>query len=150
MIYNIGTGGGGGGDIYIWNPTPWNPSHVTATVEQFMEIYDAVVANKRILVPLSSGEVLCEALITEYYSDDSRHHVYLEYDMGYGMGFLAWDLYYMHSVGQEPNISSEKTYFSIQPELESGTNIKTINNNSILGSGNLTIDGGCTVQIERW
>ena len=27
-----------------------------------------------------------------------------------------------------------------QPNLVSGTNIKTINNNSLLGSGNLTID----------
>ena len=37
-----------------------------------------------------------------------------------------------------------------QDALVSGTNIKTINNNSILGSGNLTIDGGCAVQIVRW
>ena len=30
---------------------------------------------------------------------------------------------------------------AVQPTLVSGTNIKTINNNSILGSGNLTLDG---------
>lgn len=37
-----------------------------------------------------------------------------------------------------------KTYFDslYQSVLESGTNIKTINGNSILGSGNLTISGG--------
>lgn len=33
-----------------------------------------------------------------------------------------------------------KTYF--QPKLVSGTNIKTINNQSVLGSGNITIQGG--------
>lgn len=37
-----------------------------------------------------------------------------------------------------------------QDLLVSGTNIKTINSQSLLGSGNLTISGGCTVQIERW
>ena len=31
---------------------------------------------------------------------------------------------------------------SVQPTLVSGTNIKTINNNSLLGSGNITIEGG--------
>ena len=33
-----------------------------------------------------------------------------------------------------------KNYF--QPKLVSGTNIKTINNTSLLGSGNITISGG--------
>ena len=31
--------------------------------------------------------------------------------------------------------------YTPQQQLVSGTNIKTINNNSILGSGNLTLDG---------
>lgn len=33
---------------------------------------------------------------------------------------------------------------SVQPVLESGTNIKTINSTSLLGSGNITIDSGVT------
>ncbi len=33
-----------------------------------------------------------------------------------------------------------KDYF--QPKLVSGTNIKTVNNNSLLGSGNISIGGG--------
>ena len=37
-----------------------------------------------------------------------------------------------------------------QDELVSGTNIKTINGNSILGSGDLTITGGTQVKIVRW
>lgn len=36
-------------------------------------------------------------------------------------------------------VLTEKTF---QEKLESGTNIKTINNQSILGSGNITIEGG--------
>ena len=34
-----------------------------------------------------------------------------------------------------------------QEKLISGTNIKTINNNSILGSGNLTIGGGSGTAV---
>ena len=34
-----------------------------------------------------------------------------------------------------------------QPKLTSGTNIKTINNESLLGSGNITIQGGSSVDI---
>ena len=37
-----------------------------------------------------------------------------------------------------------------QPLLVSGTNIKTINGQSVLGSGNLTIATGTQVQIVRW
>lgn len=37
-----------------------------------------------------------------------------------------------------------------QDELVSGTNIKTINGNSILGSGDLTVTGGTQVKLVRW
>lgn len=37
-----------------------------------------------------------------------------------------------------------------QPMLDSGTNIKTINNNSLLGSGNIDISGGSVTTIRRW
>lgn len=41
-----------------------------------------------------------------------------------------------------------KGYF--QPKLVSGTNIKTINSTSILGSGNIDVESGTKVQIVRW
>lgn len=37
-----------------------------------------------------------------------------------------------------------------QPTLVSGTNIKMINNQSLLGSGNISISSGTQVQIVRW
>ena len=38
-----------------------------------------------------------------------------------------------------------------QATLISGTNIKTVNNNSLLGSGNITIEGGSNVDVvTRW
>ena len=39
---------------------------------------------------------------------------------------------------------------SKQAALVSGTNIKTVNNQSLLGSGNITVSGGTQVQIVRW
>ncbi len=42
----------------------------------------------------------------------------------------------------DSRISSASTWNAKQDQLVSGTNIKTINGNSILGSGNLTISGG--------
>lgn len=43
-----------------------------------------------------------------------------------------------------------KAYFQVK--LVSGTNIKTINNESLLGSGNITVSAGdaTKVQIVRW
>jgi len=42
---------------------------------------------------------------------------------------------------------ADNTLTGVQPTLVSGTNIKTINNNSVLGSGNLTISTAGTIQI---
>lgn len=39
---------------------------------------------------------------------------------------------------------------SVQPTLVSGTNIKTVNNESLLGSGNITIEGGGGGTTTTW
>lgn len=44
-----------------------------------------------------------------------------------------------------------KNYFQVK--LVSGTNIKTINNESLLGGGNINVEsgtGGTQVKIVRW
>ena len=53
---------------------------------------------------------------------------------------------YYEELPDKPKINGTEVYgdkslvqFGIQPELKSGTNIKTINNQSLLGSGNITI-----------
>lgn len=43
--------------------------------------------------------------------------------------------------GQVTSVNNQTGAVTVQETLVSGTNIKTINNNSILGSGNLDIDG---------
>ena len=44
--------------------------------------------------------------------------------------------------------SDKSTWSGKQDELVSGTNIKTINNESILGSGNISIEGGNKVEVS--
>lgn len=52
-------------------------------------------------------------------------------------------MYYILSADEsEGNITYTVKPYTMQEELISGTNIKTINNESILGSGNITIEGG--------
>ena len=51
----------------------------------------------------------------------------------------VWNKTQVLSVAQQ---SQARTNISAQEALVSGTNIKTINNESILGSGNITISGG--------
>lgn len=49
---------------------------------------------------------------------------------------------------QAPGAASGTIYIeSVQDELVSGTNIKTINNQSILGSGNITVEGGEAIGV---
>ena len=58
---------------------------------------------------------------------------------------------YLDSTGLTYFWGKLKGYFQVK--LVSGTNIKTINNESILGSGNLTVQGGSggtQVKIVRW
>lgn len=38
---------------------------------------------------------------------------------------------------------------AVQPTLVSGTNIKTVNNESLLGSGNITIQGGSGADVTQ-
>ena len=49
--------------------------------------------------------------------------------------------------------SAKAVYDSLatkQDTLVSGTSIKTINNESLLGSGNITISGGSTITFRSW
>lgn len=57
-------------------------------------------------------------------------------------------MYYIISANEsEGNITYTIKPYTMQEELISGTNIKTINNESILGAGNLAIAGGADIPI---
>ena len=86
----------------------------------------------------------------------------------FGDGVTPWnDLHYLSSnINNGGDITVDQTYSPIsenaqsgkavaeavsdkQDSLVSGTNIKTINNQSILGSGNITIEGGSDVEVDQ-
>ena len=54
---------------------------------------------------------------------------------------IAWDTYFA-----SVSASEKSTWNGKQDALVSGTNIKTVNNNSLLGSGNIDISSGLTLS----
>ena len=59
---------------------------------------------------------------------------------------------YTQDTNSYPTVQAVKTWVTSlvsgkQDTLVSGTNIKTVNNTSLLGSGNITIEGGTDVDI---
>lgn len=139
MIYNIGSGGGGGGDVYFIDEAKWTAGE--ATVADFNELKEAIKAKKSIYLMIN---YLPNINRVQYLNVD---RVILDTNLITCFIILnhTMVMYSFYSMGH----STSET-FQLQEQLTSGTNIKTINNDSILGPGNLTIDGGCTVQIERW
>ena len=58
------------------------------------------------------------------------------------------DLRIREIVCEKPNNWYRKTAVTLQPQLVSGQSIKTINGNSLLGSGNLTVSGGTQLYLH--
>lgn len=75
-------------------------------------------------------------------------------DAGYLTSFTETDPIFTASAAHGITSSDITNWNGKQNALVSGTNIKTINNESLLGSGNITVQGGggggTLVQIVRW
>ena len=75
-------------------------------------------------------------------------------DAGYLTSYTETDPIFTASAAHGITSSDITNWNGKQNALVSGTNIKTINNESILGSGNITVQGGGSggtlVQIVRW
>lgn len=75
-------------------------------------------------------------------------------DSGYITGYTETDPAFLASAAHGITSSDITNWNGKQNALISGTNIKTINNESLLGSGNITVQGGGSggtlVQIVRW
>lgn len=94
------------------------------------EIYDAWQAGRNV-VAVSNSAVYQLSAITSYSAAFFFHSP------------ADWDTFYLLNITTENNtqsVSSEQVIF--QDALVSGTNIKTINNQSLLGSGNISIANG--------
>lgn len=76
-------------------------------------------------------------------SDNSAHYFYTFVKNGSNDYLFDYDT-------RPYTTQAEKDAWSAkQDALVSGTNIKTINNQSILGEGNITIEGGGTINIDQ-
>lgn len=125
--FSQGSGGGGSDDVFVATPD----------VTTFAQLREAINRNKQIIVNTDDG--LATVVFAYSYSND---YCYLNTTR-----VSAYE-----SDGYIYRISSAntwtRTFVPGQEKLVSGTNIKTINNDSILGSGNITIGGEDNVQSD--
>lgn len=106
-------------------------------------LYDAVVAHKLILVPYDADEGFHGYGVAVGYYEDM---IYLTVLLDSGL-FIDLEL--------DPNIDeiggeqvTLRHWYDKQDRLVSGTNIKTINGTSILGSGNIEIESGGEANVK--
>lgn len=96
-------------------------------------IAEALNKGKIILVPMSEGEI--GYVVADAYYEDLLY-------------FTVWDAHYLRSYSFEIPLQDTEilspyvTVKDIQRQLVSGVTIKTINGESILGEGDITISGG--------
>lgn len=103
---------------------------------QMQHLYEAVAANKLILVPYDAVIGLQGYGVAVGYYED---FIYLTILLGVELIELELDLNIDEINGSQVGLRS---WYDKQDKLVSGTNIKTINGQSILGSGNIGIQGG--------
>jgi hypothetical protein len=114
-----------------------NPHEVGGIQSNNQAITDALIANKIVLVPyaIDDESVKGYAPLVGYVEDLLYFKVITD----------SYEIYVETSRDADDIIGQEVTYrdwYSKQDALKSGENIKTINGESILGSGNITISGG--------
>lgn len=85
----------------------------------------------------SADEYAQENLVPDFENHTLGTHPEVAFGSGLSVGDLVVD-----GTSDVKGVAIRVDTDVIQPKLVSGTNIKTINNQSILGSGNITISGG--------
>lgn len=109
---------------------------------QTQHLYEAVAANKLILVPWHANEgVQGYGVAVGYYED----FIYLTILLGVELIELELDLDIDEINGSQVGLRS---WYDKQDRLVSGTNIKTINGTSLLGSGNIEIESGGEANVQ--
>ena len=85
----------------------------------------------------SADEYAQENLVPDY----RNHTIGTHPEVAFGEGLSVGDLV-VNGTSDVKGVAIKVDKSVVQPKLVSGTNIKTINNQSLLGSGNITISGG--------
>lgn len=134
--------GGGGGSIVISNVFETDFTFEDLAFEDYdlqqdMEaLAQAIIANKQIYIPYSRVEPMKGGFFANASVDTEDNSLYL----------YVYDHLVLYSIGTYRTnagiMRDEITRYDLQDKLVSGTNIKTINGQSLLGGGNITIEGG--------
>ena len=133
--------GGGGGVAPYYADLPDKPSINGETLSGAMTSEDLGLAPSSQSVPTggTTGQVLAKK------SNADNDVQWVNQESG-GQGTTDYSDLENKPKINNVTLSGNKTaaQLGLQPELVSGTNIKTINSQSIVGSGNITIEGGGT------
>lgn len=133
--------GGSADNVYITDFTVNDLRSIAGRDQESIQcqtqlLYDAVVANKIILVPYDAAMGFQGYGVAVGYCEDM---IYLTILLGGEFIDLELDFGIDEINGSQVGL---RGWYDKQNKLVSGTNIKTINGQSILGSGNIWIQGG--------
>lgn len=124
-------GGGGGDDVYVVTPDTTSKT-----------LHDVLYNKKVLLYKINDGKYRPVLGFYDLY-DTRTKNVYLTINLNFQVG--VGNVYQVIEF-KETGASGGPVEYKVQDKLVSGTNIKTINNQSLLGSGNINIQGGGTVD----
>ena len=128
----------GSGDIRVATSFPVRFGDKTLS-----EVLDACRVGSIINVYEDRGGTRYDYYCTSFYYDKTNQKLYLYYNFESG-GAQTIDGFSIDSTNHWNHLLP----FNTQKKLVSGTDIKTVNNQSLLGSGNLDIGGGGTVDTS--
>lgn len=94
-----------------------------------------------------SGKANISDVVTSVTVSDYNNTVYVNcYKGGVGDGYIVYRVGSGLTLGSNYELSVDTN--TIQEKLTSGTNIKTVNGNSLLGSGDLVVDTGLHAEVS--
>lgn len=141
--------------VFVWN----TESGIEETVIPLSGIFDPsnyytkteidniVTGISQDIEEATSGKADISDVVTSVTVSDYNNTVYVnQYKGGVGTGHIVYRVGSGLTLGDRPTYVLSVDTNTIQEKLTSGTNIKTINGNSLLGSGDITVQTLPTVQ----
>lgn len=112
---------------------------------EYNDVYDALSEGKIVFYEAFGGPEIDNTVgCLSYFNEDNEEFIF---DATLSDSYTSGSYTYIQASLQRYSGWSSITT-ELQPKLVSGTNIKTINNQSLLGSGNIDIQGGSTVTVD--
>ena len=129
------------GKVYVWKPT----SFVLNSTFNVSGVYSNIKNSKIVILDLGTARYISAPITIDASGNITLNFVnHTATGMQIITALISTDAKCTTSASSVtfPTIDEKESWSSKQNALVSGTNIKTINNQSLLGSGNITISGG--------